>query len=93
MWFGEVNLRTASSSVISCIDPNIVFQEDEWIGVRGGSVCELVVVADRSDTSSSLFNSMISTKECMSNLIDEIETLSKSVFITGYYNAIMNRSI
>lgn len=42
-----------------------------------------VVVADRSDTSSSLFNSMISTKECMSNLIDEIETLSKSVFITG----------
>lgn len=27
--------------------------------------------------SSSLFNSMLSTKECMANLIDEIETLSK----------------
>lgn len=40
-----------------------------------------VVVADRSDTSSSLFNSMISTKECMSNLIDEIETLSKELIV------------
>ena len=29
--------------------------------------------------SSSLFNSMLSTKECMANLIDEIETLSKYI--------------
>jgi hypothetical protein len=36
-WFGELNLATAKSRVISCIDANLVIQEDEWIGAFDSS--------------------------------------------------------